>query len=56
MMHRIKPLEFLKHNGIDCMVAIESDQYDHVGVFDFVTEKDGVRIIYGFNQGKSGFR
>lgn len=40
-----KALEFLKRNGIEGMVAIESDQYDHVGVFDFVSEKDGVRIF-----------
>ncbi|GAA0369547.1 germination protein YpeB [Bacillus horti] len=39
-----KALEFLSARGMDSMVNVESDQYDNVGVFDFVYEKEGVRI------------
>lgn len=40
-----KAMEFLKKNGIKSVEAIESDQYDNVGVFDFVAVKDGVRLF-----------
>lgn len=39
-----KALQFLKKNGIESVATIESDQYDNVGVFDFVAVKDGVRL------------
>lgn len=39
-----KAVQFLKKNEINSMTAVQSDQYDNVGVFDFVSEKDGVRI------------
>ncbi|GGK18829.1 germination protein YpeB [Caldalkalibacillus thermarum] len=39
-----KALEFLKERDITSMVAVEADQYDNVGVFDFVRVVDEVRI------------
>jgi spore germination protein len=39
-----KALAFLKERGITSMESIESNQYDNVGVFDFVYQKDDVRI------------
>jgi spore germination protein len=39
-----KALKFLKERGITSMESIESNQYDNVGVFDFVYQKDDVRI------------
>lgn len=37
-----KALHFLKERGIKSMVSIESNQYDNVGVFDFVYQKNDV--------------
>lgn len=37
-------LQFLEERGITSMTPVESDQYDNVGVFDFVYNKDGVRM------------
>lgn len=39
-----KALEFLKERDITSMEVVESDQYDNVGVFDFVYQQDDVRI------------
>jgi spore germination protein len=39
-----KALSFLKERGITSMVSVESNQYDNVGVFDFVFHKDNIRI------------
>lgn len=39
-----KALEFLKERDISSMEVVESDQYDNVGVFDFVYQQDDVRI------------
>lgn len=39
-----KAEKFLEQRGMTSMAAVESDQYDNVGVFDFVYEQDGVRI------------
>jgi len=35
---------FLKNRGITSMVAVESNQYDNVGVFDFVYSKNNVLV------------
>lgn len=37
-------MRFMEERGIKSMVPVESNQYDNVGVFDFVREKNGVRI------------
>ncbi|MFK2824231.1 germination protein YpeB [Bacillus sp. B190/17] len=39
-----KAAAFLKKRGMEGLVADESTQYDSVGVFTFVGEKDGIRI------------
>ncbi|NRD80593.1 germination protein YpeB [Bacillus sp. BRMEA1] len=39
-----KGAAFLKNNGYKNMVEFEGSQYDNVGVFNFVTEINGVRI------------
>jgi spore germination protein len=39
-----KALKFLKERGITSMEAVESNQYDNVGVFDFVYQENDVRI------------
>lgn len=36
--------KFLKAHNFQSLVPFESAQYDHIGVFTFVTEQDGVRI------------
>ncbi len=38
-----KALDYMKERGIENMVAVQSDQYDNVGVFDFVFEQDNIR-------------
>ncbi|WAA10543.1 germination protein YpeB [Fervidibacillus albus] len=39
-----KAMEFLKERNFENMDMFESSQYDHVGVFTFVTTENGVRI------------
>ncbi|MDQ0337766.1 spore germination protein [Caldalkalibacillus uzonensis] len=39
-----KALDFLEQRDITSMVAVESDQYDNVGIFDFVRVEDEIRI------------
>lgn len=39
-----KALQFLKKHGFEQMTPVESNQYDHVGVFEMVREVRGVRI------------
>ncbi|MCM3236839.1 germination protein YpeB [Heyndrickxia oleronia] len=36
--------KFLKNNQFDHMEVFESTQYDHIGVFSFVVNEEGVRI------------
>lgn len=40
----IKAAAFLKNNGYKNMEVFESSQYDNVGVFDFVTSQNNIRI------------
>lgn len=42
---QLKAEKFLKEREIDSMIAVESDQYDNVGVFDFVYVQDDVRVF-----------
>jgi spore germination protein len=39
-----KAIKFLEDRGITSMEVVESNQYDNVGVFDFVFQKNNVRI------------
>lgn len=39
-----KALQYMEARGIKSMEAVESNQYDNVGVFDFVYQKNNVRI------------
>lgn len=39
-----KAMDFLNNNRYENMELFESTQYDHVGLFTFVTSKDGVRV------------
>lgn len=37
-------LQFLEERDITSMVSVQADQYDNVGVFDFVYEEDDIRF------------
>ncbi|MFJ7975274.1 germination protein YpeB [Peribacillus sp. NPDC096379] len=39
-----KAVQFLKENDFESLDLFESAQYDHVGLFNFVTLQDGIRI------------